>query len=68
MYFSKQDSEYVESLVRGGTSLEQAMAQMEVMRDGANFKRELVEALSDPEVLKKLSSIVGDVTRKEPYD
>lgn len=68
MYFSKQDSEYVEALVKDGTSLEQAIAQMEVMRDEVNFKRELLEGLSDPDVLKKMKEIIGETVRKEPYD
>lgn len=61
MYFSEQDSMYIEKLVVGGTKLNQAIAQMEVMRDESNFRRNLIEALSDQDVVKKLLEVMHNV-------
>ncbi len=68
MYFTKEGSKYIESEIKNGTSLEQAIAQMEVLRDERLFQQNLVDGLSNPDVLKKLKEIIGEIIRREPYD
>jgi hypothetical protein len=68
MNFSKQDSKYIEDQIKAGTSLDQAIAQMEALRDDSLFKQNLVNALTDSKVLIKLQQVIHDCTRKEPYD
>lgn len=61
MYFSEQDSLYIEKLIVGGTKLNQAIAQMEVMRDESNFNQTLIIALTDKNVVKKLLEVMHNV-------
>lgn len=59
MQFSKEQVAYIESEVRRGLSLEQAIGQSEVLEEQAKFKDNLLLALIDPNVRQVIIDFVG---------
>lgn len=57
MQFSEEDQKYVVSCIAQGTSLDQAVAQLEVLKEEKLFKDNLIAALSDKFVMRKIHEI-----------
>lgn len=53
--------EYIEREVRSGLSLEDAIGRADVLERAVQFKDELLNALSEPEVQDKLMKVIREL-------
>lgn len=57
-FFDSEDEKYIKSCLDNGTNLNQAIAQLEALKDENLFKIQLLGALNQDEIKKKILELL----------